>query len=275
MPSPPDNAAPLRTALLVLAAIAPVVSIFLIGHGVIVAVAPLFVSHMLLLYPTLVANSQWLGPVFTSFHTTAREVWITIDDGPSPAHTRAMLDILQQFDARATFFVVGQYAETHPHLLTEILTRGHSLANHTNTHPSRTFWCASARRIRREIDGCAEHLRSTAERPAQFFRAPAGMKNFFVHPALARRGLVLIGWTVRGLDTVKQDPVKVAERVEKHARPGAIVLLHEGHHGEKHPDFQPRCLELTLQRLAARGYKFVIPQPEQLRCSRGRCPRQV
>jgi peptidoglycan-N-acetylglucosamine deacetylase len=264
MPSPHDNAAPLRTALLVFAAIAPVISILLIGQGVLIAIAPLFVSHMLLLYPTLVANSQWLGPVFRRFETPEREVWITIDDGPSPVHTRAMLDILAQFDARATFFVVGKNAEQHPHLITEILTRGHSLANHTYTHPSRTFWCASARRIRREIDGCAEHLRSTPERPAQFFRSPAGMKNFFVHPALARRGLALVGWTVRGLDTVKQDPVRVAERVEKHARPGAIVLLHEAHYTESDPEFQPRCLELTLQRLSARGYKFVVPAPEQL-----------
>ena len=260
-----DSSAGVRTLLLVFAGIAPLISIALLGHGVLVAIAPLFVSHMLLLYPTLVANSQWLGPVFTSFETNAREVWITIDDGPSPAHTRRMLDILAQYDARATFFVVGANAEKHPHLITEILTRGHSLANHTHTHPSRTFWCASARRLRREIDGCAEQLRSTPERPAHFFRAPAGMKNFFVHPALARRGLGLVGWTVRGLDTVKQDAARVAERIEKGARPGAIILLHEGHHVERHPEFQPQCLELTLQRLGARGYTFVIPQPQQLR----------
>ena len=265
MQSQRDSSAPVRTLLLVFAGIAPLVSIALLGQGVLIAIAPLFVSHMLLLYPTLVANSQWLGPVFTRFDTSAREVWITIDDGPSPAHTRRMLDVLEQFGARATFFVVGANAEKHPHLITEILTRGHSLANHTHTHPSRTFWCASARRIRREIDRCAEQLRSTAERPAQFFRAPAGMKNFFVHPALARRGLGLIGWTVRGLDTVKQDPARVAERIEKRVRPGAIILLHEGHHVERHPDFQPLCLELTLQRLSARGYKFVIPKSEHLR----------
>ena len=259
------DSASVRTLLLLFAGIAPLISIALLGQGVLIAIAPLFVSHMLLLYPTLVANAQWLGPVFTRFETSAREVWITIDDGPSLAHTRRILDLLEQFDARATFFVVGANAEKHPHLITEILTRGHSLANHTNTHPSRTFWCASARRIRREIDGCAEHLRSTPERPAQFFRAPAGMKNFFVHPALTRRGLELIGWTVRGLDTVKQDPARVAERIEKRVRPGAIILLHEGHHVERHPAFQPLCLELTLQRLSARGYKFVIPKSEHLR----------
>ena len=254
-----------RGALLALAAIAPFLSIALVGSGVFAALGPLFVSHMLMLYPTLVANCQWWGPVFTRFETSAREVWLTIDDGPTPAHTPAILDILDRFSARATFFVIGANAEKHPHLITEILARGHALANHTYTHPRATFWCASANRIRREIDLSAETLRTLPERPALFFRAPAGMKNLFVHPALARRGMALIGWTVRGLDTVRRDAAGVAERIEKRARPGAIILLHEGQRALKAPEFNPRCVELTLQRLMARGYSFVIPRPEQLR----------
>jgi peptidoglycan/xylan/chitin deacetylase (PgdA/CDA1 family) len=150
-------------------------------------------------------------------------------------------------------------------LITEILTHGHTLANHTHTHPRATFWCAGPRKIGREIDGCAEHLRSTPERPARFFRSPVGMTNPFVHPALARRGLTLIGWSVRGLDTIKRDPTQVAERIEKNVSPGSIILLHEGQRAETAPEFNPRCIELTLQRLAARGYRFVIPDREQLR----------
>ena len=91
------------------------------------------------------------------------------------------------------------------------------------------------------------------------------MKNPFVHPALVRRGMALIGWTVRGLDTVKRDAESVAARIEKGRSPGAIILLHEGHRVRQDPEFHPRCLELTLERLAARGYRFVIPRPEQLR----------
>ena len=254
-----------RSLLLGCAVLAPLLSLALIGTNLYLALAPLFFSHLLVLFATLVPNCQWWGPVMTSFETAEREVWITIDDGPSPAHTMRMLDILEQFDARATFFVVGERAEKHPHLITEILARGHALANHTQTHPSGTFWCAGPRKIRREIDRCAETLRTTPERPARLFRAPAGMKNFFVHPALRRRGMMLIGWTVRGLDTVRRDPMRVAERIEKGARPGAIILLHEGQRTEKDPEFNPRCLELTLQRLAAREYRFVIPHPELLR----------
>ncbi len=256
-----------RPLLIGFALVAPFIALTLAlkGAPIVLALAPLFASHALLLYATLVANCQWWGPVVTRFQTTADEVWLTIDDGPSPVHTLALLDLLKQFDARATFFVVGERAEKYPHLITEILAQGHALANHTHTHPRATFWCAGPARIAREIDRCAEHLRSTPERPPLFFRSPVGMTNPFVHPALAQRGLTLIGWSVRGLDTITRDPARVAERIERRIKPGAIILLHEGQRAETAPEFNPRCLELTLQRLCARGYRFVIPKRDQLR----------
>ena len=263
--APARNSTPTRALLIGFALVAPLLSLALIPSHPLWAIAPLFVSHMLLLWPTLVANSQWWGPVITSFATSEHEVWLTIDDGPSPAHTAKILDLLERFDARATFFVIGQKVEQHPHLVTEILARGHALANHTYTHPRFSFWCGTAASIRREIDRCAETLRTTPERPASFFRAPAGMKNMFVHPALARRDLMLIGWSVRGLDSVKGNAASVADRIEQGARPGAIILLHEGLRIESDPEFTLRCIDLTLQRLTTRGYRCVIPTPSQLR----------
>ncbi|MGI8438313.1 MAG: polysaccharide deacetylase family protein [Chthoniobacterales bacterium] len=267
MELPNRNNNPLRTALLGFAVLAPVCAIVLafLRAPVLAALAPIFFAHLLLLYATLTPNCQWLGPVCTHFETDSEEVWLTIDDGPSPLHTLPMLELLKQYDARATFFVIGAKAEKYPHLLTEILAQGHALANHTQTHPVGSFWCASAARVRREIDACAGTLRTTERRPANFFRAPAGMQNLFVAPILKTRGLSLVGWTVRGLDTVKRDAARVAQRIENAAVPGAIIVLHEGHQTKRDPEFGPRCLELTLQRLTARGYRCVIPRPEQLR----------
>jgi len=90
------------------------------------------------------------------------------------------------------------------------------------------------------------------------------LKNCFVHPELDRRRLALIGWTARGLDTVRRDPAKVAARIARAARPGAIVVLHEGQRVARNPEFNPRCLELTLNSLTEKGYRCVIPRPEQL-----------
>ncbi|MEP6686567.1 MAG: polysaccharide deacetylase family protein, partial [Verrucomicrobiota bacterium] len=236
----------IRPAIRVFAVLAPIWTIFWFRNDWVVALTPLFVSHVLLLYPTLAPQSQWWGPVIRAFDTPRREVWITIDDGPTPEHTTKILDILERQGARATFFVIGSRAKNTPHLIEEILRRGHAVANHTFTHPSRSFWCARPKRIADEIDRCAEVIRRDSDQ-TRLFRAPAGLKNPFVHPVLARRGMRLVGWTIRGLDTWRRDPSAVAATINRKARPGAIILLHEGHHLEKSPDLNPRCLELTLQ----------------------------
>ena len=82
---------------------------------------------------------------------------------------------------------------------------------------------------------------------------------------MARRGLTLVGWSVRGLDTVSQDAEAVAVRIMRGVKPGAILLLHEGHRLATDPDFQPRCLEQTLLALTNAGYGCVLPTLEQLR----------
>ena len=171
-----------------------------------------------------------------------------------------MLEILERYEARATFFVIGKRAQEFPGLMREIVRRGHEVANHTFAHRSSTFWCSSRRRVASEINRCAEVLEECIGNSSALFRAPAGIKNAFVHPVLAPRKMLLIGWTVRGLDTVLRDPSDVAARIFKNVQPGAIILLHEAHRIESDPDFHPRCLELTLSGLSERGYRFVIPQ---------------
>ena len=265
--APPNKSRWRRRALFCFAVVAPFLALYLSEKNLLIALSPIFVSHLLLLYPTLVANSQWWGPVIRSFDTAQSEVWITIDDGPSPAHTTAILDLLDRFQARATFFVIGAHAEKYPHLVTEILSRGHQIANHTFTHPSGSFWAALPSTIATEIDRCAEILRTNPDRPARLFRAPAGLKNPFVHPELERRELHLVGWSARGLDTLRRDPAGVAESLLRKTAPGAILLLHEGQRVTRHPEFNLRCLELTLNGLAERGYRCVIPRLDQLRVS--------
>lgn len=246
-----------RRAILGFALFAALFFVAVVAFRPWIALGVLFVSHLLVLFPTLVANCQWWGPVMTRFETAEREVWLTIDDGPDALHTPQMIDLLARFNATATFFTIGNKAAQLPNEIDRIRDAGHDIANHTWSHPSGSFWAFSPSRIAAEID---RHPLSSP-----YFRAPAGLKNFFLHPLLASRGMLLIGWTVRGLDTVSTDAAAVAERILRGLRPGAIILLHEGHRTESAPDFHPRCLELTLTMLAAEGYRCVRPSPEQLR----------
>lgn len=259
----------IRTLILGFALITPVWAIIFFQVSLVLALVPVFASHLLLLYPTLTSQSQWWGPVVRSFATKRHEVWLTIDDGPDEAHTEKILDLLDRFNARATFFVVGERALKFPHLLERILARGHQIANHTLTHSSSSFWIAPPFRISNEIDRCDSVINLERNWSRLFFRAPAGLKNMFVHPALAPRGMSLIGWTVRGFDTSDRAPEIVAARILKQVEPGAIILLHEGHRLKGNADYNPACVELTLRALAERGYQSVIPRPEQLRTHLG------
>lgn len=251
----------MRALILGYAFIAPVLLLLLWPHSWLAALAVLALSHALILWPTLRPNSQWLGPVITRFESTSKEVWLTIDDGPTD-DTTALLDALGTRDVRATFFVKGALAAQRPDLVRSMLARGHTVANHSQTHPSGTFWCLPPPAIARQVDACSAALETiTGERPF-LFRAPVGMKNPFVHPILARRGLLLVGWSVRGFDSFGDDVERVVRRIVPRAGPGSIIVMHQGR------GFSVACVSRVIDELQKRGYSFVIPSVERLKTKR-------
>ncbi|HET7712962.1 MAG TPA: polysaccharide deacetylase family protein, partial [Thermoanaerobaculia bacterium] len=224
-------------------------------------IAILALSHALLLIGTLVPNVQWFGPVITCFDTDKKEVWLTIDDGPS-SDTTEILDVLAAHDANATFFVKGVDALRAPGRIEEIVSRGHTVANHSHTHPSGTFWCLPPSRIADEIDRCNRLLIELTTREQRWFRAPVGMKNPAVHPLLARRDMRLIGWSVRGLDALRDSPEEVARRIADRVHPGAIIVLHQGR------EWSARTLGRVLDTLREKGYAFTVPSDDRLKTKR-------
>jgi len=221
-----------------------------------VAPAPWFV------WQVTVPSARGFGPVVTGFATTERAVWLTIDDGPDPATTPRMLDLLDAHGARATFFFIGQKAARYPGLVAEVLRRGHTVGNHTQTHPCFGFWYAPARRSAAEIDGCARALRDAGASATPWFRPPAGIKNLVLHRCLAARGLTLVTWTVRGFDTISRSPASAVARMTSRLRPGAIILLHESSPRVSH---HVETLARMLAHLRREAYTCIIPPLDQLR----------
>jgi peptidoglycan/xylan/chitin deacetylase (PgdA/CDA1 family) len=242
------------------AIIAPIALILLWPYSPLAAIGVLALSHALLLYPTLRPNVQWLGPVITRFVSNEKSVWLTIDDGPT-GDTPAVLDLFDAHGAKATFFVKGALAEERAELVREIVARGHSVANHSHTHPSASFWCLLPGRIGLEIDQCNRVLSHATGSAPRWFRAPVGHKNPFVHPALARRDMRLIGWSARGFDAVLSDVDEIVARLLPKLEPGAILVLHQGR------EHSLRVLERVLAEVRERGYAFVIPDDAQLRAA--------
>jgi peptidoglycan/xylan/chitin deacetylase (PgdA/CDA1 family) len=215
-------------------------------------------AHGAVLYPTLRRNCAWFGPISTRFDTPRREVWLTIDDGPDPRDTPAILDLLAERRAKATFFVIGEKVETHRDLVWRAHREGHQVGNHTHSHPSAWFWAMGRSATRNQIErGSEAILSATGSRP-DVFRSPVGMTNPHVHRALD--GQRVIGWSASGLDGLSARGEIVAERLMARVSPGAILVLHEGG-----VPGRVETVSLLLDRLAEAGYACVIPEAESFR----------
>jgi peptidoglycan/xylan/chitin deacetylase (PgdA/CDA1 family) len=187
-------------------------------------------DHLALTAAGLIPRSHLLGPNATRLPAiaSARAVAITIDDGPDPQVTPRVLDILDAHAARATFFCLGEGVMRHASLAREILARGHDIGNHSYRHLKRFSFLGPAG-VSDEVMRAQQAIRATTGYQAKFFRAPAGLRNVFLEPVLARHSLRLISWTRRGFDTVNGDAMQVLNRLTKGLRGGDILLLHDAH----------------------------------------------
>ena len=210
-------------------------------------------------------RSQMFGP--TLFRTAApSRLAITFDDGPNPAVTPKLLDLLDRYQAKATFFVIGRFVRQCAGLTREIADRGHLLANHTETH--RNLFFLSPRAVRQELERCQDALRDATGRVAGYFRPPFGFRNPWVLGTASALGMETVMWThLPGDWKARSGPwlVKrmepVARRAAGPARPstGAVVCLHDGAHRALGGDrtHMLEALEYWLPRWRELGLKFV------------------
>ncbi len=228
----------------------------------------LAIDHVLLTGAGLWPRCTWLGSNMRRLPPASAqrgEVSITIDDGPDPDVTPAVLDLLDAHRARATFFCVARQAERHPRLCRDIVARGHSVQNHSHRHVH-TFAFSGPRAFAREISLAQDVLSQiTGQRPV-FFRAPAGLRNPFLAPVLHEQGLQLVSWTRRGFDTVYANPAGVLARLTRGLQAGDILLLHDAN-SETAPSGKPVVLEVLpelLRRIEQAGLHAVtLPQAAQ------------
>ena len=185
-------------------------------------------SHAVLATAGLWPRSALLGPNWTRLpQHVGRQIAITIDDGPDPDITPRVLDLLDRYDARATFFCIGEAALRHPKIVEAIVARGHAVENHSPRH-RHYFSLMGPRAMRREIEAGQRTLTDLTGTAPLFFRAPAGLRNPFLEPALCTLGLQLASWTRRGFDTRTRDAARVADRLLHGLAPRDILLLHDG-----------------------------------------------
>jgi peptidoglycan/xylan/chitin deacetylase (PgdA/CDA1 family) len=223
------------------------------------ALGAVVANHLALAAAGLWPRSQLLGPNWVRLPLQSggepNRVAITIDDGPDPDVTPQVLARLAEYRAPATFFCVGVRVERYPDLAREIVNRGHHIENHSHRH-RHNFSLLGPRRMSGEIARAQDAIQRVTGASPQFFRAPAGLRNPFLDPVLARLQLRLASWTRRGFDTVNSNPDAVCRRLTNPLHDGDILLLHDGNAARSRSgspvivEVLPRLLDiLALQRL--------------------------
>ena len=219
-------------------------------------------------------RSQLFGPTIR-YTSSPRQLALTFDDGPNPAITPRLLDLLGQYQARATFFMIGQFVRECPDLVREVAARGHAVGNHTETHPN-LFWLGRAR-LREELARCQGALAAVLGAPAVLMRPPFGMRNPFVDDMAREVGIKSVvmwtlipgdwrekstEWLIRRMQPIADRAARAQRRRLPPAR-GDVLCLHDGSHRHLNGDRSRTlaALEYWLPRWRGLGLEFVTITP--------------
>lgn len=204
-------------------------------------------------------GAQIFGPALRTTEDAAT-IALTFDDGPNPAATPKLLDLLEQHEARATFFLMGAHVRAFPGLAREIAERGHAIGNHTETHPNLIF--LAPQKLKDELRRCSEAIESATGIKARWVRPPYGFRGPQLAAGVRELGYSgVMMWSKLMRDWKPQSAERVIRRMRR-IKGGDIVLLHDGDHRMLEGDRQHTvaALEHWLPRWKDAGLRFVTSE---------------
>lgn len=187
-------------------------------------------------------------PVY-NVDTEEKVLAISFDAAWGRANTEELMNILDRYDVKTTFFLVGFWAEKHPDLVQELVSRGHEIGNHSATHPHMAQ--LSAAQIREELRKCSDLVKSITGKPTTLFRPPYGEYNDTVVKVSREEGYECVQWNVDSLDWKNLGTENMVKQCTKSVNPGDIVLFHND--SKYILEALPRILEYYTQA----GYKII------------------
>ena len=216
--------------------------------------AALCAAAGVLAYAVRVPSSSLLAPSVYKGSSDRPSIALTFDDGPSES-TPELLEILAQYDVKATFFQCGANVRRLREVSREVAGRGHEIGNHTDTHPKLYF--QSRDFIYGELARAQQTIEQTIGVGPRLFRAPYGVRWFGLREAQRRLEVQGVMWTTIALDWKRPEP-GVTQRLLEGARNGAIFCLHDGRALEPKPDIRATlgAVRAVLPKLMERGFHF-------------------
>lgn len=157
--------------------------------------------------------------------TKEKKIAITFDDGPHPEITPKVLELLDQYQVKATFFCIGNHIESNNELLKLIDLRGHLIGNHTYSH-NRWFDLFSSQKMKSDIEKTNGLIFDIINKKTKLFRPPYGVTNPSLKRAIKDFNFHTIGWSIRSFDTIKSTD-KTLIRIKKRLTKGDIILFHD------------------------------------------------
>lgn len=174
---------------------------------------------------------------------------ISFDAAWGDEQTGTLLDILDRYDVKSTFFLVGDWVGKFPDDVKEIAARGHDVGNHSATHPHMAQ--LSSEEQAEEIAACNEAIEELTDRAPALFRAPYGEYDNKLVKGLKERGMYCVQWNIDSLDWKDPSPAEMVSRVKEKLCPGSIILMHNG--AKNTPEALPQIIEM----IQSEGYSIV------------------
>lgn len=201
---------------------------------------------------TVCASGDPTGLVYSHKTNDKMMIALTFDDGPHPRYTPEILDILKEYDIRATFFAVGENIEAYPEVTKRCIAEGHEIANHTHTHEDLSK--NSFDTVCREVITAQKTIYENLNYKTTLLRPPGGLYNKTVVNVAAKLDYTLVLWNIDTRDWAHTPSDKIADKVLSNIHPGDIILMHD-YIAKNSPT--PEALRKIIPALLEKGYKFV------------------